>query len=278
MEKEISTVQKLINTAVEFLVNYGFQVLGAIIIMVLGMMLANMAAAALLKLFEKKKLDITLSRFVASGARLGIIAFALLIALGKFGITITPFIAAISAMAFGVSLALQGPLSNYGAGLSIILGRPFVVGDTVTVCGMSGIVHEVKLACTVLTNEDGVMITIPSKHIVGEIIQNSKAFKVVEGVVGIDYSSDPEEATRLIHKTILTFSEISKDAKPQVGIQQFGESSIDIGYRCWVPTATYFQVSYKLNLAIFQAIKKAGIEIPFPRRDVRILSQSEPKI
>jgi small conductance mechanosensitive channel len=278
MEQQISTVQNLINKAMEFLVSYGFQVLGAIIVLALGVFLANAVSGALIKLCEKKKMDITLSRFLASTVRLVIIAFALLIALGKFGITITPFVAAISALAFGASLAIQGPLSNYGAGLSIILSRPFVVGDTVTICGMSGIVHEVKLACTVLTDEDGVMITIPSKHIVGEIIQNSKGCKIIEGIVGIDYASDPEKAIGVIHQTILTFSEVSKEAKPQVGIQQFGDSSINIGYRCWIPTANYFQVAFKINLAVFQAIKKAGIDMPFPRRDVRILSQGETKI
>jgi small conductance mechanosensitive channel len=95
--------------------------------------------------------------------------------MGKFGISIAPFIAALGALAFGASFALQGPLSNYGAGLMIIIARPFVVGDTITVKNVSGIVEEVTLATTILTTEDGEKITIPNKHIVGEILNNSFA-------------------------------------------------------------------------------------------------------
>ena len=152
MEQGISTIQKLINTAVEFAVNYSFQVLGAIIILAVGTVVANWTRNVLLKVFEKKKLDITLARFLSSIVRIVILTLAVIIALGKFGITIAPFIAALGAMAFGVTYAVQGPLSNYGAGISIILGRPFVVGDTISVAGASGVVTEVTLACTVLTN------------------------------------------------------------------------------------------------------------------------------
>ncbi len=156
MEKEVTVLQKFINTAVEFLTNYSFQVIGAIIVLVVGAWVGKWVQGVVLKLCEKKKLDITLSKFIASCAKITILAFAILIALGKFGITITPLIAMIGAGAFGASMALQGPLSNYGAGLSIILGHPFVVGDTVTVKGQSGMVQEVTLSTTILTDEDGV--------------------------------------------------------------------------------------------------------------------------
>jgi small conductance mechanosensitive channel len=275
MEKEISTLQKFINTAVEFLVQYGFQVFGAILILILGFYAGNVAAGALLKLMEKKKIDITLSKFLASCVRLIVIAFAVLVALGKFGITITPLVAALSAAVFGASLAIQGPLSNYGAGISIILGRPFLVGDTVSVCGMSGVVEDVKLTCTVLTNEDGIKITIPSKHIVGEIIQNSKTFKVAEGLVGIDYSSDPEKTIRLIAQILADTPKVTREPKPQIGIQEFGESSINIAYRYWVPTVQFYEVTHKVNMAVYQALKKANVEMPFPRRDIHIFSHEK---
>ena len=167
MEQGISTLQKLINTAVEFLVNYSFQVLGAIIIIAAGAFLANWTRKFLFEVFEKRKLDVTLARFLSNAARIVVLAFAVVIALGKFGITIAPFIAVLGATAFGATYAIQGPLSNYGAGISIILSHPFVVGDTITVAGVSGLVTDVRLACTILTNEDGVKITIPNKHVVG---------------------------------------------------------------------------------------------------------------
>ncbi len=273
MEEELTAIQKLINTAIEFCVNYSFQVLGAIIILILGVVASNWVAKILLSLFEKKKLDITLSKFLAGVAKILVLVFVILIALGKFGITIAPFIAALGALAFGASFALQGPLSNYGAGLTIILTRPFVVGNTITVAGVSGVVEEVKLACTILTNEDGVKITIPNKHIVGEILHNSRENKIVESVIGISYDSDPEKAVEQVRQILEKFEEVQQTPRPQVGIQEFADSSINIGYRYWVPTVKYFQVSYEVNSAVYKALQEAGINIPFPQRDVHIISQ-----
>ncbi len=233
MEQGISTIQKLVNTAVEFCVNYSFQVVGAIIILVVGAVVANWIQMLLLKMFEKRKLDVTLAGFLSSAVRIVILALTVIIALGKFGITIAPFIAALGAVAFGATYAIQGPLSNYGAGISIILGRPFVVGDTITIVGVSGIVTEVKLASTILTNEDGVKITIPNKHIVGETLYNSKKNKIVEGVVGISYGSDPEVAIHFIQKTLKENGDVGKEPAPQIGIQTFADSSINIGFRFW---------------------------------------------
>jgi small conductance mechanosensitive channel len=274
MEEQITTVQKLINTAVEFCVNYSFQVLGAIIVLFVGVLIANWVVKLLMALFAKNKLDITLAKFTCGTVRILILAFAVLIALGKFGITIAPFVAAIGALAFGASFAIQGPLSNYGAGLSIILSRPFVVGNTITVAGVSGVVDEVKLACTILSDEDGVQITIPNKEVVGQILHNSYANKIVESMVGVSYSDDPEKSIKAVLGAINQFSEVCQKPGPQVGIQEFGDSSINIGYRYWIPTAKYFQLMTAINLAIFKAIQQAGLTIPFPQREVRMVNQT----
>jgi small conductance mechanosensitive channel len=174
MQDEIKTVQKLVNIIIDFFVNYSFQVVGAILVLIIGALVARAVASFFLRLFEKKEFDVTLSKFIAATVKGIILGFAFIIAIGKFGITISPFIAALAAMAFGASFAMQGPLANFGAGLVIILTRPFVVGNTIKVSGVSGIVAEVKLGATILTDEDGVKITIPNKHIVGEIIHNSE--------------------------------------------------------------------------------------------------------
>ena len=272
MEKEVTALQQFINTAITFLTNYSFQVLGAIIVLVVGHFIGRWVQGIVLALCEKKKLDITLSKFLASCVKVAVMVFAILIALGKFGITIAPFIAMLGAGAFGVSMALQGPLSNYGAGLSIILGHPFVVGDTIAVTGQSGIVQEVTLSSTILTDEDGVKITIPNKHIVGEIIHNSFKYKIVENIVGISYSDDPEKAIRVIQKTISEFKEVAEIPKPQVGLQEFGDSSINVGCRYWIPSTKYFQTLCAINLAIHKALAAAKITMPFPQREVRIIS------
>jgi small conductance mechanosensitive channel len=274
MQEEIQTVQKLINIVIDFIVNYSFQVVGAIIVLVIGVLVARAVSSFFQKLFEKKEIDITLSKFIASLIKGIILGFAFIVAIGKFGITIAPLIAALAAMAFGASFAIQGPLSNYGAGLVIILTRPFVVGNTIKISDVSGIVEEIKLGATILTDEDGVKITIPNKHIVGEIIHNSEEKRIVEEIVGISYDSDPEKAIQIIKEALEPIGEISKDPPPQIGIQEFGDSSINIGLRYWIPTNTYFKILYQVNLSVYQHLKAKNIEIPFPQRDVHIVSRS----
>ena len=270
---DINNFQKFIDSLIEYAVQYGFQVIGALIVLVIGFFVAKWISNFVLKLLLNQKADITLGKFLAQGAQILVFSFAVLIALGKFGITIAPFIAALSALAFGASFAIQGPLSNYGAGLSIILSRPFTVGDTITVKDVSGIVQEVKLACTILTNEDGVCITIPNNQIVGEILHNSKQYKVVNGSISIAYQDSPQKAVQLISETLKKFSEVTQSPKPQIGIQTFADSSINITYRFWVPTVKYYQIWFAVNQAVYQAITTAGIQIPFPQRDIHIISQ-----
>jgi small conductance mechanosensitive channel len=274
MPDEIKAAQKLVSTVIDFFVNYSFQVIGAILVLVIGVIVARSVSSFLMKFFERKNIDITLSKFAAGTVKGIIIGFAVLVSLGKFGITIAPFIAALAALAFGASFAIQGPLANYGAGLVIILTRPFVIGNTIKVGEVGGIVEEVKLGATILTDEDGVKITIPNKHIVGEILYNSEERKIVEEIIGISYDSNPEEAIRIIKKTLDEFQEISKDPTPRVGIQEFGDSSVNIGLRYWIPTRKYFETLYSVNLAVYKQLKQENIEIPFPQRDIHIVSRS----
>lgn len=274
MEKEIASVQTLIDKLVDFSVNYSLQVFGAVIILIVGVMVGKWVANIIGKVCEKSEIDITLSKFLAGIGKILVIAFAVVIAMGKFGITIAPFIAAIGAAAFGATYALQGPLSNYAAGLSIILGRPFVVGDTISVAGVNGVVDVIMLANTTLISEDGVKITIPNKHIIGEILHNSGEQRLVESTIGISYSDDPEKAVEVINAALRSLDDVAAKPTPQIGIESFGDSAVDIGYRYWVPTQHYFSTLYSTNLAVYNALKKADITIPFPQREVLVKKES----
>lgn len=275
MDQELEQVTEVYNLIVTYLVTYSFQIFGAIIILVLGFFLGRKLSSIVLKLCEKKDLDITLSRFFASCTRIAVVASAFVIALPKLGIQITPFVAAIGALGLGAGLAVQGLLANYGAGLSIILSRPFVVGDTIRVQGVWGIVKEVHLAFTMLTNEDGEVITIPNKHIVGEIIHNSQEDTVLELSVGIAYSSDAEAAVKAIREKLTDVDGLSQTRSVQIGIDSFGDSSVNLEVRCWVKTAQFYEVKFNSNQLIFAALKEAGIEIPFPQREVRMLGDND---
>lgn len=270
---DIETLEKVANTLVELGVNYGFQILGALIILLLGWFVAKWTSGLVLKLCGRANLDVTLSRFFADIAKGLVLIFVVIIALGKFGITIAPFIAALGAIAFGGTLALQGPLSNYGAGLTIILTRPFVVSDTIRIQGVTGIVEEVKLAYTTLSTEDGEMITIPNKLIVGEILHNSKASLVVEAKIAVAYDSDIDQAIELVRSRLADHPAVSKEPAFQVGIQNFADSAIEIGFRYWVPTNQYYETLFEINKSVLAGFREAGIDIPFPQQDVHIINQ-----
>jgi small conductance mechanosensitive channel len=275
MNEELASVEKYMDLIIEFAVKYGFQVSYAIIILIIGLIIARWLGNMITRVCESRNLDVTLSRFLGSVVRLTALAFVLIVVLGKFGITMTPFIAAIGAVAFGSSLALAGLMSNYGAGLSIIITRPFVVGDTIVIQGVNGVVEEVGLAATRLANEDGEQITIPNKHIVGEILVNSFENRVVEMCIGISYEDDARKAIDTIQKALQKIPEIVAEPAPQIGIEKFADSSVNIGMRYWVPTKQYFQTMYQANLAVYNALKQAGITIPFPQRDVHMTSGNQ---
>ena len=275
MKEELEAVEKYMDILIEFAVKYGFQVVYAIIILIIGLIIARWVGNMITRVCEARNLDITLSRFLGSVVRLTVLAFVMIVVLGKFGITMTPFIAAIGAIAFGSSLALAGLMSNYGAGLSIIITRPFVVNDTIQIQGVSGVVEEVGLAATRLETEDGEQITIPNKHIVGEILINSFENKVVETSIGISYDDDPQKAIKVIQEVLKNIPDVVTEPAPQIGIEEFADSSVNIGMRYWVPTKQYFQTLYQANLAVYESLNEAEITIPFPQRDIRMQNEKE---
>jgi small conductance mechanosensitive channel len=271
IDEEIQQLDEMKNNLMVWLAEKGAGLLVAIIIIALGFWLAKRLANLIIKLCDKRGIDVTLARFFAGFSKIVVVAFATIMALSKLNVEITPFIALLGASAFGLSLAVQGPVSNYGAGIVLIITRPFKVGDTLTLNGLTGQVDCVNLGNIQLLNEDEQRITIPNRNVLGEIFTNSYDYSIIEAVVGIDYSADPEAAIRCISEAVQTVEGVAPNRAPDVGIDDFGDSSINIGYRVWVPTNSYHRTRYAVNLAVFRALEAAQITIPFPQRDVHLI-------
>lgn len=269
MEEELQSVSKFYDVIIEFITNYSFQILGAVIVFLIGIFVSKYAYKIVLKLL-KDRIDETLGNFIANFVRFLIIVMMGIVALGKLGISIGPFVAAIGALSLTAGLALQGSVANFAAGVVLVVTKPFKIGDTITVNNVYGEVEEIKLAYTVLVNEDKEQITIPNKYMIGDVLVNSFESRIVEGSVGIAYDSDVQKVIKLIHQVISTCKEISSEQEAIIGVEKFGDSSIDIGYRYWVPTKSFFKTQYDVNLKIFEALKKEGVTIPFPQREVRM--------
>lgn len=275
MDGEIEQLMALKDQLILFFVTNGLTWLVAILIVVAGFWLAKRAGILIMKFCEKRAIDVTLARFFAGFCRVLVIGFAVMIALSKANIEITPFVALLGASAFGLSLAVQGPISNYGAGIVLIITRPFKVGDTLTLNGLTGLVDSVNLGNTQLLNEDAERITIPNRQVLGEIFTNSYDSTLLAMEVGIDYAADPEQAIACIRAAISEVEGVTQDRPATIGIEAFGDSSINIGYRIYAQTTKLHETRYAVNLAVYHALKQAEINIPFPQRDVH-LYQAEP--
>ena len=273
MNTELKDFQKIYDQIAEFFVNYSFQLVGALIILLIGLFIAGRVGRTVQGLCERNRIDVTLSRFLGNVAKIVVIMVVAIICLGKIGISIGPFLAAVGAISLGAGLAVQGLLSNYSAGLNIVITRPFIVGDTITVQGVTGVVDEIRLAYTFLEDEDGVRILIPNRHIIGEIIHNSHATRLADTLLGVAYDSDIAQAIAVVRKVLQEMPEVD-EATAQVGLDAFADSSINLSVRFWIPTRQYHAVRFKVNQKILYALRAAGIVIAFPQREVRLLNDT----
>ena len=198
---------------------------------------------------------------MGSAIKFVLIILLIIITLGNFGISIAPLIALAGAVTFGATLALQGPISNFGAGVAIILTRPFVVGNVITVHGVSGVVDRITLGITFLTGEDGEQIAVPNKEIVGQVIVNSMEMRIVESNFCIAATGDTDRVIKLVQEAIGKVVDADSPHQPQVGIQDFTYGGLVIGTRVWVPGLKYFEDRYVINGAIYAALKENDVEL-----------------
>lgn len=273
--EQIEQFQQIWQIVMNFLVNYSFQLIGALFVFILGLIVAKRVAGVVVNLCQRKNLDITLSQFIGNVSKIVVLTMIAIVCLNMIGISVTPFVAAIGALGLGAGLAVQGLLSNFGAGLNIILTRPFVVGDTIKVQGELGVVKEIRLAYTLLTDEDGVNILVPNRHIVGEILHNSHNYSLLELSVGVAYDSDLNNVLNLLNEAVKSHDSLAKEPAPQIGIGEFADNAVNIDMRFWVLTEKLFETKFQLNKIIWDTLCEHNITIPFPQRDVNIVHQKE---
>lgn len=261
MEPQLQMINSIIDVASEFAIAYGLQLIGALVILLIGLKVAGFLGRRVVAICERRNVDVTLSRFAGNVVKIILVVIVVIITLSNFGIDIAPLVALGGAAALGLSFAIQGPVSNYGAGLVIILTRPFTVGDTILVQDVSGVVEEVSLSATTLIGEDQERITIPNRKVVGEILVNSDAHRIVESQIVIAADSDPEAAIAAISAALKDFEHLAEGGDPQVGIHDFSYGAIILGLRYWVPSSRYFRTRFEVNRAAYAALNGAGIEL-----------------
>ena len=251
-------------TISQFFVEYSFAVFGALVILAIGILLARKISNWTLLLCERHQVDITLANFIASFIRIGLIIIVAIMALAKVGVSVTPLLAAIGAISLGAGLAVQGQVSNYSAGLSIILTRTFVIGDTITVSGVCGVVKEIHLGYTILIDQDETQVLVPNRHIVGEVIKNSQQDTLVIIKLFVDYQQDIKTPIEIIKAEILKQPEVNQQRSINVGINKFQQTAIEVCARFWVKSNSHICVEQQVQMQIYDSFQQANIQFASP--------------
>ena len=253
-------------------VDLGINVISAIVIFFVGKWIVNLVVKGLMKAMQKGDMDITLRRFVSNLARMLLMLFVIIAAIHQLGIQTASLIALLGAAGLAVGLALQGSLSNFAAGVLIVLFRPYKVGDWIEGGGVSGAVEEVQILTTVLKTGDNKRAIIPNSQIMGTTITNYSANETrrVDLVVGVSYSDDLDKVRKELESLVAADDRILADPAVTIAVSELADSSVNFVLRPWVKTADYWGVYFDLTEAIKKRFDEVGISIPFPQQDVYI--------
>ncbi|MGA2140641.1 MAG: mechanosensitive ion channel family protein [Verrucomicrobiia bacterium] len=260
-------------TVVTFFITYGFQIVGAFIILIVGALVARWVGRLSDGWLVKHALEPPVRVLMVRVVRLIVFGFAVVLALDKFGVPITPLVAGIGVAGVGIGLAAQGVLGNIFAGLTIIFTKPFRVGEYIELLNVNGQVTDIELFATTLLHSDRSRVVIPNRKIVGEILHNYGATRQLDLRVSIAYSADLNRALATVHEILRANPRVLKDPEPVVGIESLGDSSITLGISPWVSVPDYVVAQLEIYQAIIEQFRVRGIEIPFPQHEVRLLGQ-----
>ncbi|MBT8380985.1 MAG: mechanosensitive ion channel [Ignavibacteria bacterium] len=251
---------------------YGLQVVGAIATIIIGIWIAKLISKFVGRLLKKKDVDETLSKFLVSLVKIGLITFVIISAAAQIGIQTASFVAVIGAVGLAIGFALQGSLSNLAAGVMLIIFKPVKVGDYIDGGGAEGVVESVGIFVTTLVTLDNKVVYIPNATLTSSNITNltEKDKRRVDMVFGISYSDDIDKARSAINEVVTNNSKILKDPKPDVLVSELGDSSVNFNVRPWVNTADYWDVYFNVHEQIKKKFDEQKISIPFPQRDVHM--------
>ncbi len=265
-------VQQLIAKGYDLATVFGVKIITALAVFIIGRWIVKYLGNLVSRLMEKRNVDPTLTRFVANMTYVALLIFVILSALGMLGVQTTSFIAVIGAAGLAVGLALQGSLSNFAAGVLMIIFRPFKVGDFIEGAGVAGIVEEIQIFTTQLATPDNKTIIIPNAKLTADNIINysTKGTRRADMVFGIGYDADIDRARDIITDILSNDSRVLKDPPLQVAVSQLADSSVNFVTRAWVNVPDYWGVVFDTTEAVKKRFDAEGISIPFPQRDVHL--------
>lgn len=258
---------------IDLLVAYGGKVAVALVVLVVGWIFAGWVSGVARKTLAKAKVDETLSRFLSKFARWAILLLVFLACLSVFGVETTSFAAVIGSAGIAVGLAFQGTLSNFAAGIMLLMFRPFQVGDVVSVAGQTGKVDEIELFTTTLDTFDNRRFIIPNGQVFGATIENITYHgqRRADVDVGVAYSADIDRTREILTQAAQGVPGGLDDPGPAVILLGLGDSAVNWSVRVWARADEFGDVKQAAIRAVKVALDEAGIGIPFPQMDVHLV-------
>ncbi|CAI1909620.1 small-conductance mechanosensitive channel MscS [Serratia marcescens] len=256
----------------ELLIQYAVNIVAAIVILIIGSIVARVVGNALNRVMKLRGIDATVADFLSAIVRYGVLAFTFIAVLGRVGVQTTSVIAVLGAAGLAVGLALQGSLSNFAAGVLLVIFRPLRVGEYVDLGGVAGTVDQVQIFSTTLRTADNKTIVVPNgKIIAGNIINYSREpNRRVDIVVGVAYNADIDVVKKVLGDVIAADKRIMHAKGVTVRLNEMAPSSLNFVTRSWTTNAEYWNVYFDLMENFKRALDAHNIGIPFPQMDVHL--------
>ncbi len=262
-----------LTTGRELAVSYGSRVIGALLVLSAGWWLAGRLRAATRRTLERSQVDEALVPFLSSLTYAATLVLVGVTVLGLFGIPTASVVAVLGAAGLAVGLAFQGTLSNFAAGIMLLIFKPFDVGDFVEVAGVSGTVEGIRVFTTEISTGDNVQVTVPNSQVFGTELKNFTANETrrIDLTVGVGYGDDLDTAERAIRDVLEDEHRLLDEPAPQVAVDSLGDSSVNFIVRPWVKTEDYWSVRRDLVRELKEQVEAAGCGFPYPSRDIYIV-------
>ena len=256
---------------------YALNIIGALLIFIVGKWLARRISNLLARLLEKNNFDLALVSFLTHLTYYALVVLVVVAAAGRLGINTASVLTVIGAAGLAVGLALKDSLSNFAAGVMIVLFRPFTIGDVVSTAGITAKVEKITIFNTHFCSPDNQLIIVPNNKIIADIITNinAKDTRRIDLAMGISYSDDMAETKEILARLAKEDSRILADPAPFIAVAELADSSVNLVFRPWVKTADYWDVRFDLTEKIKNRLDEAGISIPFPQQDVHLFVEKE---
>ena len=261
---------------VKLVIPYTITIALAIVIFVLGIIISKIVTNLLRRVLEKRKVELTISKFICRVIYAVLMIFVSLATLSQLGVQTASLIAILGAMSLAVGLSLKSSLSNLASGLLMILFRPIKTGDFIQIANAEGTVDEINLLYTEVLTPNNQLLIIPNSKFMNNIISNfsAKEMRRCDLTIGIGYNDSVDIAKSVLDQILKEDKRILNQPKePLIAVNALGDNSVDIIIQYWTQRTDFATVKREVIETIKKRFDREGINMPYPQMDVHLIKE-----